>query len=78
VYGLLSNDKEWYNAFDEATNWATSGQLRQLFVTMLLFCEVGDEFKFFENFWRLLVDDIQYNVCQMLNYQTYQVSDTDL
>jgi hypothetical protein len=62
VRGLLSNDQEWYNAFDEATSWATSGQLRQLFVTMLLFCEVGDELKFFKKVWRLLADDIQYNM----------------
>jgi hypothetical protein len=76
--GLLSNDQEWYNAFDEAANWATSGQLKQLFVTMLLFCEVGDEFKFFEKIWRLLADNIQYNVRQTLNHQTYQMSDIDL
>jgi hypothetical protein len=78
VCGLLSNDQEWYNAFDEATSWATSGQLRQLFVTMLLFCEVGDELKFFKKVWRLLADDIQYNMRQTLNHQTYQISDTDL
>jgi hypothetical protein len=78
VRGLLSNDQEWYNVFDEAANWATSGQLKQLFVMMLLFCEVGDEFKFFEKIWRLLADNIQYNVCQTLNHQTYQMSDTDL
>jgi hypothetical protein len=29
---------------------AISNQLRQLFVTMLLFCEGGDEYKFFEFF----------------------------
>jgi hypothetical protein len=46
--GILSNDQEWYNAFDEAACWATSNQLRQLFVTMLLFCELGDEYKFFK------------------------------
>jgi hypothetical protein len=45
---------------------------------MLLFCEVGDKFKFFEKIWRLLVDDIQYNVRQTLNHQTYQMSDTNL
>jgi phosphate starvation-inducible protein PhoH len=78
VRGLLSNDQEWYNAFDEAASWATSGQLRQLFITMLLFCEVSDELKFFENVWRLLADDIQYNVHQTLNHQTYQISNTDL
>jgi ATP-dependent DNA helicase PIF1 len=26
--GLLSNDQEWYNAFDKAPRWATSNQLR--------------------------------------------------
>jgi hypothetical protein len=46
--GLLSNDQKWYNAFDKVTRWATSNQLRQLFVTMLLFYEVGDEHMFFE------------------------------
>ena len=25
--GLLSDDKEWYNTFEEAANWATSLQL---------------------------------------------------
>ena len=29
--GLLGDDKEWLNAFDEAVPWATSPQLRQLF-----------------------------------------------
>jgi hypothetical protein len=76
--GLLSNDQEWYNAFDKATHWAASNQLRQLFVTMLLFCEVGDEHMFFEKVWRLLVDDIQYNMQQTLNHPTYEMSDGDM
>jgi hypothetical protein len=57
AHGLLSNDQEWYNAFDEAAHWATSSQLRQLFITML-FCEVGYEHLFFEKVWKLLTDDI--------------------
>jgi ATP-dependent DNA helicase PIF1 len=60
--GRLSDDQEWYNAFDEATSWATSNKLRHLFVTMLLFCEVGDEYVFFEKVWKSLADDIQYNM----------------
>jgi hypothetical protein len=68
AHGLLEDEQEWYNAFDEAASWATSNQLRQLFVTMLLFCEVGDELSFFEKVWRLLADDIQYNTRQMLNH----------
>jgi len=46
--GLLGNDQEWYHAFDEAAAWTTSAQLRQLFVTMLLYCEVADEYAFFK------------------------------
>jgi len=49
--GLLGDDKECYDAFDEAAAWATSSQLRKLFVTMLLFCEVNDEYAFFEKVW---------------------------
>jgi hypothetical protein len=49
--GLLRDDQEWYNVFDEAASWDTSNQLRHLFITMLLFCEVGDEHVFF---WKSL------------------------
>jgi hypothetical protein len=59
--GLLTNDEEWHNDFDEAASWATSNQLRQLFVTMLLHYHVSDEHTFFERVWKLLTDDIQYN-----------------
>jgi hypothetical protein len=61
AHGLLEDDQEWYNAFDEATSWATSNQLCQIFVTMLLFYEVCNELSFFEKVWRLFADDIQYN-----------------
>jgi hypothetical protein len=75
---LLSNDQEWHSSFDEAACWATSNQLRHLFFRMLLFCEVGDEHVFFEKVWRLLADDIQYNMHRVLSHETYQMSDTDL
>ena len=73
--GLLNDDQEWYTAFDEAARWATSNQLRQLFVTMLLFCEVGDEHSFFEKVWKLLADDIQYNMRKTLNHPAYQMEE---
>ena len=41
--GLLSDDKEWYNTFEEAANWATSSQLRNLFVIMLTYCQIKNE-----------------------------------
>ncbi|KAJ1256533.1 hypothetical protein BS78_K010100 [Paspalum vaginatum] len=64
--GLLGDDQEWYHAFDEATAWATSGQLRRLFVTMLLFCE------------RCLADDIQYRFQNLVGSAQYHIPDTEL
>jgi hypothetical protein len=46
--GLLNNDNEWYWTFSEAASWVTSYQLRQLFITMLLFCGIQNEQVFFE------------------------------
>jgi hypothetical protein len=74
--GLLGDDQEWYNAFDEAAAWATSAQLRKLFVTMVLFCEVGDEYTLFERVWRHLADDIQYQYRDMIGDPNYQLPDS--
>ena len=76
--GLLGDDQEWYSAFDEAAAWATSPQLRKLFVTMLLFCEVKDERAFFEKVWRVLADDIQYRLRDNMGNPEFHVCDEDL
>ncbi|KAJ1279261.1 hypothetical protein BS78_04G142100 [Paspalum vaginatum] len=76
--GLLGDDEEWYNAFDEAAAWATSHQLRRLFVTMLLFCEVNDEEAFFEKVWRFLADDIQYRFQDLTGNRQYRLPDAEL
>jgi hypothetical protein len=45
---------------------------------MLLFCEVNDEYAFFEKVWRLLADDIQYLFRELIGSTQYQISDADL
>uniref|UniRef100_A0A453C8K0 Uncharacterized protein n=1 Tax=Aegilops tauschii subsp. strangulata TaxID=200361 RepID=A0A453C8K0_AEGTS len=40
--GLLNDDKEGDNCIKEASHWASAPQMRQLFCTILLFCEVTD------------------------------------
>ncbi|CAD6245622.1 unnamed protein product [Miscanthus lutarioriparius] len=52
--------------------------LENFFVTMILFCEVSDEYAFFEKVWKLLADDIQYRFRDSLGNTEYQISDTDL
>ena len=65
--GLLDNDNEWHDCIIEASNWASGKQLRQLFVTILMFCEVSDTLNLWESNWKLLTEDIlnwQRNVLQ--------------
>ena len=39
--GLLDGDRDCNDAIKEASNWATGQQVWELFVTILLFCEVS-------------------------------------
>ncbi|XP_050212521.1 uncharacterized protein LOC126664257 [Mercurialis annua] len=62
AYGLLGDDKEWIQVLDESTAWASSQQLRRLFVILLIFCDVGDPVRLFNRFWRTFADDVEYNM----------------
>jgi hypothetical protein len=76
--GLLSDDKEWYKAFDEAVNWATTSQLRYLFVTMLIFCNLQDETNFYNRNWRKMVDDIEMQLIIKHHPIKYYPTDIEL
>jgi len=45
---------------------------------MLLFCEINDEYAFFEKVWRLLADDIQYQFRETIGNSKYIIPDHDL
>ncbi|GJR29043.1 ATP-dependent DNA helicase PIF1-like protein [Tanacetum coccineum] len=47
AYGLLNDDKEWSHTIAEASLWALGPQLRDIFVTMLLFCDVSIPLKLY-------------------------------
>ena len=76
--GLLTDDKEWYDTFTEAANWATSAQLQYLFFTMLLFCNLQDERKFFNENWKKMTDDIQRYLYNKYHPIIYTPTDTEL
>ena len=76
--GLLGDDREWSYAFDEADSWASSGQLRSLFVLMIVHCGIADESAFFEKHWHAMADDILFNLQQALNNSSYSVPDAQL
>ncbi|XP_070044304.1 uncharacterized protein [Nicotiana tomentosiformis] len=56
--GLLDDDKEWNDCLAEAALWATENELRHLFVTILIHCQVSDSSKFWKNNCEILSEDI--------------------
>nr|XP_017234917.1 PREDICTED: uncharacterized protein LOC108208855 isoform X2 [Daucus carota subsp. sativus] len=75
--GLLESDKEWHIALDEASSFASAPQLRELFVTMLLFCEVSNPLELWEKHWSDLADDVEYTQRKLLNCPTLVIADCD-
>lgn len=71
--GLLESDNEWYLLFDEAVLSASSSQLRQLFVTVVMFCSVGNVRSLFEKYWVYFTDDIQRRLRIALSNPSYVV-----
>ena len=78
AHGLLNDDKEWYDTFNEAATWATAAQLRYLFLTMLVFCNLQDEQKFFNHNWKKMVDDIECQLVKKFHPIAYYPKDTEL
>ncbi|XP_060969776.1 uncharacterized protein LOC115713282 [Cannabis sativa] len=56
--GLLDDDKEWIDCLTEATLWATGNELRHLFVTILINCQVSDVTKLWKSNYTTLSEDI--------------------
>ena len=57
--GLLSTDDEWRSAIEEANQTQYCAKIRELFVTMLMYCQVSDPLSLFEDYWFFWVDDIK-------------------
>ncbi|XP_035837311.1 uncharacterized protein LOC110893612 [Helianthus annuus] len=78
AYGLLNDDKEWNDALSEAKLWASGSQLRELFVTMLLFCEVKRPSQLWSQNWEILSDDILYMKRRLYMFPGLHLSDDQL
>ncbi|KAM5549294.1 hypothetical protein ABKV19_000622 [Rosa sericea] len=60
VLGLLGDDKEWIEALQNSLHAATASEIRQLFVTIILFCDVADPQMLLDSYWLNMSDDILY------------------
>lgn len=76
--GLLDGDKEWQEALEEASYWASAVQLKKLFVTLLLYCEVSKPRNLWTNFWPQLSKDISFNQRRKFNFTEWNLTDTEI
>ncbi|GJR99277.1 ATP-dependent DNA helicase PIF1-like protein [Tanacetum coccineum] len=74
AYGLLNDDMEWTKAISEVSLWALGPQLRDLFVTILLFCDVSRPLKLWEETWEYLSEDILHKKRKLYDYPDLQLS----
>ncbi|GLT90737.1 hypothetical protein SLE2022_086550 [Rubroshorea leprosula] len=78
AFGLISDDKEWNDAIDEARHWAIGPQLRELFITILLFCEVNDPIQFWEVNWKTLSEDIPFKLVHQFNFPNLKFTEDQI
>jgi hypothetical protein len=74
-YGLLTDDSEWKNAMLEATLTATPTQMRELFVTILVFAEPVEPRQLYEDHKESMAEDYLYKKRQSLENANYPLDD---
>ncbi|CAN7050018.1 unnamed protein product [Brassica rapa subsp. trilocularis] len=76
--GLLDDDKEWHEAIEEPSYWATGRQLRRLFVIILVYCQVISPLKLWDHTWKFLAEDILYLKRKEFHFPNLELEDEQL
>ncbi|GKB52832.1 DNA helicase [Tanacetum coccineum] len=76
--GLLGDDKEWHTALEEAAFSSTSTELRNLFVQILIFCEVAAPKRLWDTYWRKKSDDIPKIMSKTHRIPNLHINDPEL
>uniref|UniRef100_A0A0D2ZUB6 ATP-dependent DNA helicase n=1 Tax=Brassica oleracea var. oleracea TaxID=109376 RepID=A0A0D2ZUB6_BRAOL len=76
--GLLENDEEWHESMKEASLWATPNQLRNLFVMLLVHCEVSNPLKLWNSFSKDLSEDIVYLQRKLLKFGNLNLKEKEI
>ncbi|XP_074375138.1 uncharacterized protein LOC141716868 [Apium graveolens] len=75
--GLLESDNEWNIALEEAATFANAAHLRDLFITLLIFCEVSNPAELWERHWENFSDDVEYKRRKVLNLPNLKITNAD-
>lgn len=73
--GLIENDEHWNHTLADAVLSDSPNKLRELFVTILLFCAPSDPLKLWEIFNKHLCEDIHHRVREQRNNMSIPYSD---
>ncbi|CAH9120016.1 unnamed protein product, partial [Cuscuta epithymum] len=76
--GLLEDDKEFIDAFKEASQFSSAYGLRILFVILLWTDSMARPEYVWENCWLFMADDIQYNRRRILQHPELVLTDDQL
>ncbi|XP_017217515.2 uncharacterized protein LOC108195093 [Daucus carota subsp. sativus] len=57
-YGFLEDDNEWNEVLQECSKCGFPGQIRELFVHIMVNCQVTDLASLWKSFWKVMSDDI--------------------
>lgn len=75
---LLGDNTERLESIQEASQWQSGHQLRELFVTILLFCTITDQAQFLWEYFPFLSEDGAYNQRRFLQNEELLFSDEEL
>ncbi|KAJ9543754.1 LOW QUALITY PROTEIN: hypothetical protein OSB04_023461 [Centaurea solstitialis] len=75
---LLGDATEWSESIRDACLWQFGNQVRELFVTILLFCMVNDHAKFFPECFPYLSEDVVYNQRRLFQNEDVLFSDDEV
>lgn len=57
-YGLLDDDNEWYEVLEDCAKSGFPSQIRELFVHIIVNCQVSDLRHLWNQHWKHMIDDI--------------------
>ncbi|XP_074352330.1 uncharacterized protein LOC141691493 [Apium graveolens] len=72
--GLLDDDREWVDCLSEAAVWATGNELRNLFVTILIFCHVSNVPELWKTHSQILSEDMLHIQRKRFQFPTLRLT----
>nr|GEU45308.1 hypothetical protein [Tanacetum cinerariifolium] len=78
AWHFLGDDVKWVQAIRNASQWKLGDQLREMFVTILLFCRVFDHNSFFKDVYQYISEDVVRKHHRLLHNQNVVFTDQEV